>query len=328
MYPDFVNVYMKHLLNLFAISILLPSQIFAQKVDNFSSYNKINDFSYFRFHYDNDYFTSSDENYTQGYSFEVVLNALRKNPLNAILLNDSDASQQFGLSLDHIGYTPFRIGSPDIQFGDRPFASALMLKSFKINTNETRKSRLISAVRLGIIGPAAFGKEMQVGIHEATGNTIPLGWKYQIKNDAIVNYEVIYQKEIVAIPQHFSLQYEASANFGTLNTNVSGSLVAMAGVFNTPFSNQRNHKFQIYIFSKPQVNFVGYDATLQGGLFNRKSPYTIKTSNVERIVGQHNFGMVIQTKTLYFEYTTTDITKEFSTGKAASWGGIKIGFTF
>ena len=306
----------------------MPMYTFAQKIDNFSSYNKINDSSYFRFHYDNDYFTSTDENYTQGYSFEVVLNAFRKNPLNAILLNDANASQQFGLSLDHIGYTPFNIGSPDIQFGDRPFASAIMLKSFKINTNATRKSRLISALRLGIIGPGAFGKEMQVGIHEATGNTIPLGWKYQIKNDAIVNYEVIYQKEIAAIPSYFSLQYEASANLGTLNTNVSGSLVAMVGLFNNPFSNEKNRTFQIYIFSKPQFNFVGYDASLQGGLFNRTSPYTIATSNVKRVVGQHNFGMVVQTKTLYFEYTTTDISREFDSGSSTSWGGIKIGFTF
>ncbi len=319
---------MKHLQFLATILFLSSGQTFAQKIDNFSSYNKINDSSYFRLHYDNDYFTSTDENYTQGYSFELVSNALSKNPLNAFLLNDTDAIQQFGLSLDHIGYTPFRIGSPDIQFGDRPFASVIMLKSFKINTNPTRKSRLISVLRLGIIGPAAFGKEMQVGIHEATGNTIPLGWKNQIKNDVVVNYEVVYQKKIIAIPQFFSLQYEVSANVGTFNTNASGSLVAMAGIFNNPFSNEKNSKFQIYIFSKPQVKVVGYDALLQGGVFNRKSPYTIATSNVERIVGQHNFGMVIQTKTLYFEYTTTDISKEFSTGKAASWGGIKIGFTF
>lgn len=319
---------MKHLQIVTALFLLASFQIFAQKVDNFSSYNKINDSSYFRFHYDNDYFTSTDENYTQGYSFELVLNALRKNPLNVILLNDADADQQFGLSLDHIGYTPFSIGSPEIQLGDRPFASAILLKSFKINTNSKRKSRLISAIRLGIIGPAAFGKEMQVGIHKATGNTIPQGWQNQIKNDAVVNYEVIYQKEIAAISNYFTLQYEASANVGTLNTNVSGSLVAMAGILNNPFLNERKRKFQLYIFSKPQVNFIGYDATLQGGLLNRKSPYTISSSNIERFVGQHNFGVVVQTKTLYFEYTTTDSTKEFSTGKAASWGGIKIGFTF
>lgn len=319
---------MKHSLSLIAVLFLLPIYTFAQKIDAFSSYHKINDTSYFRFHYDNDYFTSSDQNYTQGYSFEIVLDALKKNPINALLLNDVNASQQFGVSIDHIGFTPNNIGSPDIQFGDRPFASAIMLKSFKINTNAKRKSRLISALRLGLIGPGAFGKEMQVGIHEATGNTIPQGWQNQIKNDAVVNYEVIYQREILAIPRYFSLQYEASANLGTLNTNASAGVVAMAGLFANPFSNASKRGFQIYIYSKPQVNFIGYDATLQGGLLNRKSPHTISTSNVERVVGQHNFGMVIQTKTLYFEYTSTNITRVFASGTSASWGGIKIGFTF
>lgn len=301
---------------------------FAQKIDAFSSYHKINDTSYFRLHYDNDYFTSSDENYTQGYSFEIVLEALKNNPLNALLLIENKASQQFGLSVDHIGFTPNNIASPEIQHGDRPFASAIMLKSFKINTNAARKSRLISALCLGLIGSGAFGKEMQVGIHEATGNTIPQGWQNQIRNDAIVNYQVLYQKELAAVPRFFSLQYEASANVGTLYTNASVGVVAMAGRFANPFSNASKRGFQIYIYSKPQVNFVGYDATLQGGLFNRKSPYTIASSAVERLVGQHHFGLVVQTKTLYFEYTSTDITREFATGSAASWGGIKLGFTF
>ena len=94
------------------------------------------------------------------------------------------------------------------------------------------------------------------------------------------------------------------------------------------FSNNQNRRFQVYIYSKPQLNLIGYDATLQGGIFNRKSPYTIPSSEVERFVGQHNFGLIVQTKTLYFEYTTTDITKEFSSGTSASWGGIKVGFTF
>ncbi|WP_432670884.1 lipid A deacylase LpxR family protein [Flavobacterium sp. SM2513] len=319
---------MKNQLFLFIITACTAFNTTAQKVDAFSSYHKINDTSYFRFHYDNDYFTSTDENYTQGYSFEIVLDALRKNPLNTFLLNDANASQQYGLSLDHIGYTPFTIGSPDVQYGDRPFASAIMLKSFKINTNEDKKSRLISALRFGLIGPGAFGKEMQVGIHEATGNTIPQGWQNQIKNDAVLNYEVIYQKEIFEIPHYFSLQYEASANVGTLNTNASVGVVAMAGLFNNPFLNTNQRRFQVYIYSKPQVNFVGYDATLQGGLFNRKSPYTIGSSDIERLVGQHSFGLIIQTKTLYFEYTSTDITREFASGISASWGGIKVGFTF
>lgn len=63
---------------------------------------------------------------------------------------------------------------------------------------------------------------MQVGIRKATGNTIPQGWQNQIKNDAVVNYEVIYQREIFAIRRYFSLQYEASANLGTFKHKCFG----------------------------------------------------------------------------------------------------------
>lgn len=64
----------------------------------------------------------------------------------------------------------------------------------------------------------------------------------------------------------------------------------MAGLFANPFSNSEKRRFQIYIYSKPEMNFVGYDASLQGKrLFNRKSPYTITSSDIERFVGQHHF---------------------------------------
>lgn len=299
-----------------------------QKIDPLASFRSIDSETYFRFHYDNDYFTSSDQNYTQGYSFEFVLKSLEKNPVNVLLLNVPNSSKQYGLSLDHIGFTPNNIGSPNIQEGDRPFASAIMLKSFQINTDTVHRMRLISAVRLGLIGPGAFGKEMQVAIHEQTGNTIPQGWQNQIKNDVVANYQVTLQKQLVSFSNYFSLQVEGSLNVGTLSTNASTGVVAMLGLFNNPFTTTKKRGFQVYVYSQPTVTFVGYDATLQGGLFNRKSPYTIASSDMERFVGQHNFGLVVQTKTLYFEYTSSDITREFSTGPSAAWGGIKIGFTF
>jgi hypothetical protein len=76
------------------------------------------------------------------------------------------------------------------------------------------------------------------------------------------------------------------------------------------------------------VSVIGYDATLQGGLFNDKSPYTIATRDIERFVGQHNYGIILQTRTLYFEYSRTMITREFNSQTSSKWGGIRIGFTF
>lgn len=87
-------------------------------------------------------------------------------------------------------------------------------------------------------------------------------------------------------------------------------------------------KFQVYLYSQAFATVVGYDATLQGGLFSKESPYTIASGDVERLKAQFNYGLIVKTKTLYFEYSRSSITKEFETGTLAKWGGIRIGFTF
>lgn len=54
----------------------------AQKVDNLASFRDIKSAQYFRIHYDNDLFAATDENYTQGWSLELVAPFLRRNPEN------------------------------------------------------------------------------------------------------------------------------------------------------------------------------------------------------------------------------------------------------
>ena len=82
----------------------------------------------------------------------------------------------------------------------------------------------------------------------------------------------------------------------------------------------------MYLYSQPVINVIGYDATLHGGLFNAKSLYTISTAKIERFTAQNNYGIVLQTRSMYFEYARTMITREFELGSSAKWGGIKIGF--
>lgn len=292
-----------------------------------SSFRDIKSDTYFRFNYDNDYFTSSDKNYTQGYNFELVLPIFKKNPANFLFYNPETTENKFGLSIEHIGFTPNNYESPEIQYGDRPFAAAIMFKSFVISTNIEKKYRGYSSLNLGIIGPGAFGKEMQVAIHEATGNIIPQGWRNQIRNDIVFNYEIGLEKQLFRFKNLFSLQSDANLRVGTLFTNASFGLNATIGIINSPFTskNERN-RFQLYLYTQPVFTVIGYDATLQGGLFNNKSPYTISSSSIERLTAQHNYGIVLKTRSLYFEYSRSIITREFDSGSAAKWGGIKIGF--
>lgn len=310
------------------LCVFFPTVLFSQKIDYTVSYRNIENDTYFRFNYDNDYFDATDRNYTQGYSFELVMPSLKKNPINKVLLAPKDKIKRYGLAIEHIGYTPRYYERPEIQYGDRPFAAAIMLKSFVSTTDTLRKTRLTSSLSLGLIGPGAFGKEMQVGIHEATGNDIPLGWQHQIKNDLVVNYGLNFEKQLVRILDLWSLQAQFSGNLGTLYTNASFGLNSSFGILNAPFSSSAKRKFNLYAYMQPMVSVIGYDATLQGGLFNKKSPYIIDDKQVARLTAQFNYGLVLQTRTLYFEYTRSLITREFESGTSAGWGGIKIGFTF
>ena len=318
---------MQRLLILF--TFLFCQLVLAQKIDHLISFRTIDADRYFRFNYDNDYFAASDENYTQGYNLEFVAPVFSKNPINTILIQPKNFNVKYGLAVEHIGFTPDRYDLPEIQFGDRPFAAAIMLKSFALSQHNEKKLRVHSSFNLGIIGPGAFGEEMQVGIHEATGNKTPRGWRHQIKNDIVVNYNIGVEKQILNLENVLTLQLQSNLNLGTLFTNVTGGANMCIGKFNNPFSSEdHNSNFQIYMYVQPVFGLVGYDATLQGGVINRESPYTISSGAIERFTTQFNFGLVIQTKTLYFEYTRSSITKEFNTGTTAKWGGIRIGFTF
>jgi hypothetical protein len=299
----------------------------AQKIDNTIAFRDIKSDSYFRFNYENDYFGSTDKNYTQGYNLELVLPIFKKNPVNNLFLNFKDSNSKYGLSIEHIGYTPNKYELSEIQYDDRPFASAIMLKSFMISTDTIHKSRFTSSLNIGIIGPGAFGEEMQVGIHQATGNIIPKGWHNQIKNDAVINYEMGYEKQIIKYKKLFTLQTNANLKVGTLFTNASIGLNSTIGLITDAFSNSKN-KFNLYFYTQPIVSVIGYDATLQGGLFNKKSTYTIQSKAIERFTAQYNYGFILKTRTLFFEYSRSAITKEYSFGNSAKWGGIRIGFTF
>lgn len=303
--------------------------VFAQKIEHTTSFKNMPNDRYFRIHYDNDYFAATDENYTQGYNLELVLPSLSKNPVNALFLKTDGDRTTYGIAIEHIGFTPNDYASDVIQFGDRPFAAAIMLKSFKISTNTSKKSRITSSLSLGLIGPGAFGKEMQVGIHKATGNKIPMGWQYQIRNDVVINYGIGYEKQLLEYGNLVTLQAQFNGQLGTLFSNISAGLNSTIGLMNSVFSeSDASKKIQVYVYSQAFATVVGYDATLQGGLFSKESPYTIASDDVERLKAQLNYGLIVKTKTLYFEYSRSAITKEFKTGASAKWGGIRIGVTF
>lgn len=323
---------MKIFLNylVFIVVVLSPLTLSAQAVDNNGLERNINKEGYVRFNYGNDFFTATDYYLTQTIFLELVHPGLRRFPLMQLLVQPAKYEMKYGLATEHNAYTPTDYVSSQILYGDRPFAATLSLKTFVIATDTDRKQRISSSLSTGIIGPGAGGGEMQTYIHEHTPNAIPHGWHNQIANDVVLNYQVAYEKQLLALSDYMNIAASGMARVGTLSDKANIGLTLMAGVLNNPFQsiNIKGRRLQLYVYDHPEVNAVAYDATLQGGAFNRNSAYTIAGADVTRVVFRNNWGVVLQWHKLYLEYYQSYMTKEFRTGMDMHNGGIQIGVGF
>jgi len=317
----------------FICSILLFSPLItlSQAIDNTVSFRNINSDTYTRIFYENDFFTGTDRDYTQGIYIERVTPSLSHFLLSKLLWHPKTDIIKYGIAIEDDGYTPNIIDKSAIQYGDRPYAGVLFIKTFLTATNTRKRERFSALISTGIIGQSAGGAVMQKAIHHWIHYTQPLGWPNQIRNDAVLNYQINFEKEIFAYNNNLSFSSYNSARLGTLSTKASAGINAVIGNFYSSFSDNKNlprKKLQYYFYDQPSVNFVAYDATLQGGLFNHSSPYTIPEKNINRIVFMNRFGFVLIFKKLYLEYFQSVNTPEFSTTIAHRSGGIQAGFGF
>src|SRR5688500_445423 len=99
----------------------------AQVIDNTSVFRQIASSQYIRLHYENDFFSKADIYYTQGINLEVVHPALKSNPLASLLIHSQKKENKYGISIEHLGFTPTSISHDEILIGDRPFASCLFM---------------------------------------------------------------------------------------------------------------------------------------------------------------------------------------------------------
>ncbi|MEO7394705.1 MAG: lipid A deacylase LpxR family protein [Chitinophagaceae bacterium] len=314
---------------LLSIGIIFSLSGYTQLIDNISTFKSVNNKSYFRFHYDNDYFTKTDYYYSQGVTVEYVHTGLKKFPVSKLLLKPGNSDTKYGITFNLFGYTPTSISKSQILYGDRPYSSAMSIKFFAMGSDSIRQQRLASSLSIGILGPAAQGQQIQTGIHRWLKNRLPQGWQHQIKNDILLNYQVNYEKKLFNTGNDFLLNATAEARIGTVHDRVSGGINFMTGHFNDRYiSKQKRKKVEYYFFGQSRLNIIAYDATMQGGLFNKKSIYTISSGDVERLTFQADGGVVFNFRKLFLTYTQSFITKEFRTGKYHRWGGISFGFSF
>ncbi len=287
----------------------------ARTVDSDDDSSFLRDGRLFRFDYANDLFASRDRYFTQGYGFDFYHPALKASPLMR-LLPALPGESAYGLTFRHCGFTPTSLFSDAPRRGDRPFASYLFLGHVRVSRDERLGLTLTAELDGGILGQGAGGKWIQVGLHRALGNQLPHGWDNQIRNDAVLNFSGRLEKALIS-RAWFDGGAFVDAAAGTLYTNAG---LGLKGRLGAP---ARNGK-RAYLFVLVDEKAVGYDATLQGGLFNRGSPYTLRAAQVERLVARGDIGFALDRGGWVFVFTRSFQSREFKDGLAHQWGELSF----
>ncbi len=293
-----------------AFLLFAPSLAGAENIDNKDDASFVGQGRLFRFDYSNDYFTGTDRYYTQGIGATYFDPALHASPVMSVLASLS-GEKSYGLVLRQSGFTPASVSHKQTIIGERPFACYLFLGHILVSRDADRRLTLTTELDTGVIGPPAGGEWEQVGIHQATDNNVPLGWGNQIRTDVVLDYYARLDK-VLASARAADIGVFGDATAGTLYDNASMGVIGRLGAID-----ERKHRF--FLFADAEQKAVGYDATLQGGLTDRRSPYTLTTPQIRRRVSHEDVGVTLDRGSYALEAKRTYLGSEFANQFSHEW---------
>jgi lipid A 3-O-deacylase len=277
----------------------------------------------FWFYYGNDVTAQKDHYYTNGVAFALTLPIFEKSPFNPIWLKRKATGNSYHtLTFQYDVFTP-KLSAP--LYSERPFASTMMIGSQHSYLMRKNSVRLTSSLQLGIIGQATGAGTLQNGLHELMpGADRVEGWETQIRNDLAINYMLSLEKQF-----HRSRYAEIiggmHAYLGVPYTKLDFNVLLRIGLMVDYFDlfNVNNERvWQAYFFSGVRTSFVGYNATLQGGLLNSSNPYTL--DSIEPIMVDLSYGIGFDYRRVSLILSQHYLTPEFDGGDSHGWGELSL----
>lgn len=285
---------------------------------------------------DNDSYLAqgSDRYYTNGLILSFR-HALEQNEVHGSKIHKKIIGFEIGQKIFNAqsGYLP------DTRYIDRPFTAYLFAEG-SLNLLYASEGTLKLSTQIGVIGPAALGQEAQNIIHDTFGFYTLNGWQYQLKNEAILNLAAEYSRLIIR-GKHIDLAANAYGHLGNAFTGAGAGVLLRAGNFNQFFQSASTestinngsetskilHDHEFFFYARPIINYVGYDATIEGGLFRSdKGPFIF---DQKKIVFSQQIGFTYAKNRWTFDLHAIFKTKEVvSTAKSHQWGSVGLQYRF
>jgi lipid A 3-O-deacylase len=221
---------------------------------------------------------------------------------------------------------------------DRPFTGYLFA-GITYNWFYQDENTLRFNAEVGTIGPDAKGEEIQHGFHQLFDLYPTRGWAWQLNNAAGVNLRLDYKTLLYRNDgSWFDMAFNPVGWLGNTFTGASAGVQLRVGelnkLFQSAITNSRvsrdkseNIGHEFYFFTVPQVNYVAYDATIEGGLWIKdKGPVTF---GIYHWVYQQQFGLQYAAKRWSASYTAFIRSREVkSTALGDQWASLNIAYRF
>ena len=224
-------------------------------------------------------------------------------------------------------YTPYATHTANPPATDEPYAGVLLANLAAVQ--DAMNTRSSVGLNLGIVGPSAYGEQVQNGFHDLIGQGHNLGWSKQLHDEPVfaVNAARVWR---YAVADLGGLEADAlpaaGVTGGTLRSAAEAGLMVRVGHgLQNDFGPSRmralsggdvfssSGELGWYAFAGVKGDAVLNDVTLGGNNF-RASP----SVRIRPLVGEVNFGLVVLGDGFRVSYMQVVQTQTFKTQKGAA----------
>lgn len=329
--PSIYYAYFYNMLRVLPFLFCFPMLIFSQRTETALDFSPNN--SRLVFELNNDMLFSTDRYYTAGLGFSYSNKKFKKTLAQIILKPKSNEVVNFsGFGLEQKIFTPSSIVNSQAVDNDQPYSAYILLTNYAVNVNPVLHLKVSNEVGIGIMGPQAYGEEMQTFVHKVVNSAAPIGWEDQLQNTLLIDYRFRVEKGFGPDWLINHLVPFAGLRTGTLTTRVQmGAMIKLGNMHkllnnSTDLELAKKKLIWEWTFS---ANFQGvlYDAKLQGSLF-RDDPNALSRSEI--ISHQHLFraGVNIFYQNFSLRYMINFSSSNFNESIYHRYGTMNIGYSF
>lgn len=277
---------------------------------------------------------ATDRYYTNGVRLDYFYESKKRKFPSSLLLKISEDKNIYGWGIAQYMFTPSRIDIPDIQYNDRPYAGTFFAIHSLSSYDYSKKLKVTSELYFGVMGPLSLAEETQIWVHGLFNYTKPEGWKNQVPNDIVINYNLRLEKEMIYVPEKLFVTGTLETYNGTLYNAMGAGFILRAGRVSNFFDPQSKFssdkkKARFFVVLKPTLRVIYYNALLQGGIITNISDshkgYILNKDQIERLNVFAEAGLVYEHPKMKIMFMQKMRTAPIKNGNALEVGNVSLG---